>query len=346
MRLLVTGATGFVGGWIVDGAVAAGYQVRVLVRDGAAAGQRLPAGVEILVGSLTDEALLDRALAGVDALVHAAAAYQYGHAVGTQQRSNNPEIARAVLAAAGRAATPHVIDVSSAIVFAPHPDGPLRGVTDVDSPMWTEADRRWGDPYLSSKVLAYRDTLAARKAGLPVSSIHPGMVMGPRDRGPGVSGEFLLGFIRERLFPATFMPWIDVRDLADVVLAVARLSPGGRYLVSRDWIPLQDVAASVDRVTGIPRRRVFIPPSLVLSLARLNDLTGGRANSRLAPRPSLEYLLGNRGHIDNSTGTVALGRPFRPVDETVHDSIAWWAANGLVRPGEAGAAAQSGAAKP
>ena len=154
MRLLVTGATGFVGGWIVDGAVAAGFQIRVLVRDGAAAGQRLPAGVEILVGSLTDAALLDRALAGVDVLVHAAA-YQYGHAVGTLQRSDNPVVAGVVLAAAARAGS----------------------------------------------------------------------------------------------------------------------------------------------------------------------------------------------HIDNSTGTAALGRPFRPVDETVRDSIAWWTANGLVKPAEAGAA-QSEAAKP
>ena len=339
MRLLVTGATGFVGGWIVDRAVAAEHRVRVLVRDGEAARQRLLAGVEILVGHLTDGVLLDRALAGVDVLVHAAAAYQYGHAVGTQQRTDNPAVARAVLDAARRAATAHVIDVSSAIVFAPHPDGPRRGVTDVDSPLWTESDRRSGDPYLSSKVLAYRDTQAARAAGLPVSSIHPGMVLGPRDRVPGTSGAFLLGFLRERLFPATFMPWIDVRDLADVVLAVAQREPGGRYLVSRDWIPLRDVAASVDRVTGARRRRVFLPPALVLALARMNDLTGGRANPRLAPRPSLEYLLRNRGHIDNSTGTAALGRPFRAVDETVRDTIAWWAANGLVSPAEAGSAA-------
>lgn len=342
----MTGATGFVGGWIVDRAVAAEHQVRVLVRDGEAARQRLPAAVEVLVGQLTNAALLNRALAGVDVLVHAAAAYQYGHGVGTKQRTDNPAVSRAVLDAARRAATAHVIDVSSAIVFAPHPDGPHRGVTDVDSPLWTESDRRWGDPYLSSKVLAYRDTQVARAAGLPVSSIHPGMVMGPRDRVPGTSGAFLLGFLRERLFPATFMPWIDVRDLADVVIAVAEVKPGGRYLVSRDWIPLQHVAASVDRVTGVRRRRVFLPPALVLALARLNDLTGGRANPRLAPRPSLEYLLGNRGHIDNSTGVAALGRCFRPVDETVRDTIAWWAANGLVKPAEAGAVAMSKAANP
>lgn len=338
MQFLVTGATGFVGGWIVERALAAGNQVRIIARDVEAAARLLPPDAELVLGQLTDAPLLGRALNHVDVLVHAAAAYQYGHGLGDRMRRETPEVARSVLNAARRAGTPHVIDISSAIVFAPHSAGPRTGVTDLESPQWSRADRRWGDPYLASKVVAYEATLRARSSGQPVTSVHPGMVFGPRDRGPGVSGSVLLSFIRNRIFPVGMIPWVDVRDVADLVVGVAAATPGGRYLLSRDWLPLRDLAQSVDRVTGRSRMRVFLPRPFVKLLASINDRSHGQLGPRLAPRASIEYLLGNAGTLDGSTGVAALGRPYRSVDETVHDTFEWWARNGMIAPLEAGAA--------
>lgn len=72
--VLVTGATGYIGGRLVPELLAAGYRVRCLVRSpGKLAGERWLDQVEIVEGSLTDEAALTRALAGATAafyLVH------------------------------------------------------------------------------------------------------------------------------------------------------------------------------------------------------------------------------------------------------------------------------------
>lgn len=338
MLLLITGATGFVGGWTVERAMAAGHTVRVLVRDAAKAAKVLPADVEVRLGSLTDTAFLERAMDGTDAVIHAAATYQYGRNLGDQMSRDNPHIARAVLAAAKRGNQPHLIDISSAVVFAPHPDGPLQGVTDIDSPLWPRTDPRWGDPYLSSKVVAYEETLEARAAGMPVTSVHPGMVIGPGDRGPGVSGSALLRFVRDRIFPTTASPWIDVRDLADAIVAMAPGTPGGRIIVANDWIPWRTTAASVDRATGGHRRRVWLPRALIRSMASLNDRSGGRLSPGLPPRASTEWLLGSSGHLDGSTGMTVLGRPLTPLDVTVRDAFAWWARIGVITPAEAGTA--------
>ncbi|MGE3277664.1 MAG: SDR family oxidoreductase [Vicinamibacterales bacterium] len=72
-RILLTGATGYVGGRLLTALVDRGLRVRCLARDPARLAQRVPPGVEVVRGDVTDRASLDAALAGMDAayyLVH------------------------------------------------------------------------------------------------------------------------------------------------------------------------------------------------------------------------------------------------------------------------------------
>lgn len=73
MRILLTGATGLLGGALLNGLLAADHTVRCLLRLGSPNAARLdPDAVEIAPGDAADEAALGRALAGVDAMVHVA----------------------------------------------------------------------------------------------------------------------------------------------------------------------------------------------------------------------------------------------------------------------------------
>ena len=69
MKILVTGATGKVGSRFVPRLLARGYDVRVLVRDAAKAGDLAALGAELAIGDLFDETTLAPAVAGVDAVV-------------------------------------------------------------------------------------------------------------------------------------------------------------------------------------------------------------------------------------------------------------------------------------
>ena len=70
MKVFVTGATGFVGREIVKQLVAAGHQVRALVREGSEEKLKTHAGVEIVHGDVTDRASLEGALEASDAVIH------------------------------------------------------------------------------------------------------------------------------------------------------------------------------------------------------------------------------------------------------------------------------------
>jgi NADH dehydrogenase len=76
MLTLVTGATGFVGGHVVDALRRADAPVRCLVRDRRKAGRLEGAGCELTEGDMTDPTSLRRAVAGVASVVHLAAIRQ------------------------------------------------------------------------------------------------------------------------------------------------------------------------------------------------------------------------------------------------------------------------------
>lgn len=103
MRVLVTGATGFIGGRLVPVLLEAEHEVRVLVRD--AAGYDAPDGVEVAEGDLLEPGSFEDAVAGVDAvyyLVHSMRA-------GADYAERDRRAARNFAAAAGEAGVTRVV---------------------------------------------------------------------------------------------------------------------------------------------------------------------------------------------------------------------------------------------
>ncbi|WP_047864305.1 NAD-dependent epimerase/dehydratase family protein [Rubrobacter aplysinae] len=72
-RILLTGATGLLGGALIEALIPAGHEVRCLLRNGSPNSHRLdPAEVEIAIGDADDAEAVSRAASGVDAVIHAA----------------------------------------------------------------------------------------------------------------------------------------------------------------------------------------------------------------------------------------------------------------------------------
>jgi nucleoside-diphosphate-sugar epimerase len=168
----VTGAGGFLGGYIVEQLVARGDEVRVLVRRHVA-GLNEPA-VQLVQGDVRDKAVLARACQDVDVVIHTAAVagiwgpwthYYETNVLGTQN----------VVEACQQAGVTRLVFTSSpSVTFA----GRDQCGVDESAPY----PKRWLAHYPHTKALAEQRVLAASgKRGLMTCALRPHLIWGPRD---------------------------------------------------------------------------------------------------------------------------------------------------------------------
>lgn len=170
MRVLITGGTGFVGGWTAKAIADAGHRVRFLVRNPAglySSVERLGVDVsDYVVGDITDADSVREALRGCDAVIHAAAVVATDPRQTAQMLATNSAGAHIVLGGAVELGLDPIIHVSSfTALFHPgltmlRADLPVAGaLTDMDSrkPVKTSmcADCRTQVPPSTSPIRAW-----------------------------------------------------------------------------------------------------------------------------------------------------------------------------------------------
>lgn len=164
-KVLVTGATGFIGGRLIERLVVEhGAEVTALVRNLAAAARLARFPVTVARGDVTHPANLATAIQGCDVVFHCA----YGTSGSQKHRAwVNREGTRRVLEASRAAGVSRIVYLSTLMVYGQTEDGDL----DESAPR-----KRFGNAYSDSKLEAERIALTS---GLPVSVLQPTAVYGP-----------------------------------------------------------------------------------------------------------------------------------------------------------------------
>lgn len=172
MKAMVTGATGFLGGWVARRLLAEKHQVRILARR--AAPELAKAGAEVHPGDLSDKTAVAAACKGVDAVFHVAAKAGYWGDYETYFESNVVGT-RNVLAGCWTHKVRKLVFTSSAsVVFAGKDIH--GGNEDLPYPEHPET------AYTATKAIAEREVLEANaKGGLFTVALRPHLIWGPGD---------------------------------------------------------------------------------------------------------------------------------------------------------------------
>ncbi|HEY2181720.1 MAG TPA: aldehyde reductase [Solirubrobacteraceae bacterium] len=327
--VLVTGGSGFLGGWCLVELLQRGYRARTTVRDLARVGEvRAAVGtqvdardrLEVVAADLTNDDGWADAAAGCDYVLHVASPFPPAQPKDPDElivpaRDGALRVLRASLGADVKRI---VLTSSVAAVRRPGPDSVANG-RDLTEEDWNDPDNPDSTPYTRSKTIAERaawDFMRAEGAEERLVTVQPGAIIGPvlgRDRSYSLQAVERMLTGKMPGLPRLGFSFIDVRDVAalEVGAMTAPEAGGQRLIAASTFLWFSEVAAILREQLGpdarkVPRRGV--PDFVVRVLARFD--------------PELRSIVGELGHkttysVDNARRRV--GWSPRPMQETIVD---------------------------
>ncbi|WP_374024003.1 NAD-dependent epimerase/dehydratase family protein [Mycobacterium sp. HNNTM2301] len=320
MRVLITGGTGFVGGWTAKAINDAGHDLRFLVRNPAKLETSVAKlGVDVsdyAVADITDRMAVREALDGCEAVVHSAALVATDPRQTAQMLTTNMQGAQNVLGQAVELGLDPIVHVSS---FSALFHAGLEELS-ADLPVVGGADG-----YGTSKAQVEIYARGLQDAGAPVNITYPGMVIGPPVGDQfGEAGEGVKAALQMHVIPGRSGAWliVDVRDLA--ALHAALLQPGRgprRYMAGGHRVPAAELAKMLGEVSGSAMVSVPIPDTALRVAGAVMD----RA-SRFVPFDTPFTWAGMQYYTqmpasDDSPSERELGITYRAPQETLADTF-------------------------
>lgn len=347
-RAFVTGSTGLLGNNLVRTLVARGITVVALVRTAAKGQAQFAAmeGVELVEGDMADVSRFAASLAGCDVVFHTAAFFRDSFKGGRhwdELQRINVDGTRRLLEASYQAGVRRFVQTSSIAVL-----NGAAGIAMDETSLRRLEDAH--DDYYRSKILAdqvvtdFLDTHPDMQA----SFVLPGWMWGPADIGPTSSGQLVNDVVSGKLpgLPPGTFSIVDARDVAQALIAAAeRGRRGERYLAAGRHMTMQTLVPLLGRIAGVKTPTRQLPYPLLYVMATLQELF-----ARFTGKPILLSLAtvklmrreDGRSHFNHAKSARELALVFRPIEQTVADTVDWYRRNGWL-PG-VGAATTTGTA--
>ncbi len=289
-KVLVTGATGFIGSHVVKGNLAKGNHVRALVLPGDPGEARLKEqGVEVIPGDIRDYDSVRRAVGNVEIIFHTAAVvtdwapkkFFWDVTVGGAEN---------ICRAAVDAKVSRLVDISTCDVFGT--DESI--IMDESLPL-----KYWGEPYADSKIDAEKIMRRYHKNhGVPLTMVYPLWVFGEDDKTfvPLLADAIIN---KEMIFwrqgAIVWPTYID--NLVDLLMLISEdeRAVGNGYLVhDGESTTLEEFCAGIAQALGVPPAKMHIPYWSAMAAARVMELVWKLF--RIRTRPLLTtYAVTNLG---------------------------------------------------
>jgi len=326
MKVLVTGANGFLASNIIRELIGRGHQVSGLIRKTADLRPLEGLDVELLYGNLTDSVDVQHAVKGCDRVIHAAANTSQRQVNYKSFESANVLGTLNVLDACVRFATERLVFVSTANTLG---FGSRENPGDENSKVSPVFLRSF---YARSKYEAQQLVLRyVADKHLDAIVVNPTFILGPYDAKPG-SGRIILMHYRKRhaIVPRGGKNFVHVGDVAAAVCnAMQHGRKGNCYLAGGENLTYKEFLLLQAAVTGYPKHIHALPDSFVWTAGMAGSAWSGLGfSTNLNWRNARLVCIGN--YYNPSKAISELQMPQTPVKQAIADAVAWYESQGML----------------
>jgi dihydroflavonol-4-reductase len=325
--ILLTGASGFVGGALLRALSRRGLPVRALIRPSSPRTNLAGLNGDIVVGDLMDRASLDRAVAGARFVFHVAADYRIWAPDPEEIVRNNVTGTCNLMAAARAGGVERIVYTSSVATLKPDPCGPA-------DEQRAATPREAVGAYKRSKVEAERivERMVAED-GLPAVIVNPSTPIGPGDVRPTPTGRILIEAASGRMpaFVDSGLNLVHVDDVAEGhILAMEQGRIGERYILGGQDVSLRCMLGSIARLVGRRPPSVGLPRGPLYPLAWANEMIARWTGKEpFLTRDALRMARHNM-YFSSARAARELSYRARPYEEGLVDALAWFRQAGML----------------
>lgn len=332
-RVLVTGASGFLGGNLVKALVARGDTVRVLREEYQANPTLRDLKLETVEGCISHNEGLEEALDGVALVFHCATA---------QTMWRRMETALQQQCVAGTRNLCHALSRQQVtrLVFASPSETLCAGTrtSPADETTATQATRQKLPGAMlrvkaESIVMEYAATVS--RQGGDVVIVNPTNMLGPGDHAP-TFGKLLIERTRRSGVgcPVGGLNIVDVRDVcAGMIAAMELSSPRRRYILGGHNVSYKELLNMISNVLGKRGARVTWPGPVGAAAGALGELWGELTGRAPSTSQMLARYVGKQRYFDATRAREELKMPCTPLQQTIEDALEWFEAQGARKPG-------------
>lgn len=319
---LVTGATGFLGHFIVEKLKSQGKQVVALRLPGDKA--HLSEGITYELGDITKSYTLkkffERAKDRKSILIHCAGRMRMDTSGQDQLWQVNVDGTRNIVDLCEQYGIDRLVYVSSVRAIPGQEKGQV-----IKEPEQCSASFVKG-VYGKSKAEASAYVKKAADRGMDAVIVYPSSMVGPEDYSRSCMTEVICAYMKGHFSAAVRggYNFADVRDVADGVIACAeRGQQGEGYILSGEYITGKELFEVLGRITGKKMRHHNILLSTVKWASPIYEKLGRKMQLPLFITPYSLYTLDINENFNCEKAVEELGYCHKPIAETLADTVMW-----------------------
>ena len=327
MKVLVTGANGFLGSWLTERLVADGHQVRVLRRESSDLSEIEHLDVEYCLGDVTDLEGLKKHFQSVEVVFHLAGVIGYKPGMRDLMERVNVEGTRNVVEACAKNNISKLVHMSSVAAIGA---GLNRGEILNEGSLFNLSPYNLG--YFETKKAAEDLVMEAnQQQKVQAIILNPATIYGPNDARKGSrKAQVKVAQGKLRFCPPGGVNVVNVVDVVDATIAsLEKANYGERYILAGENITLKQLFEHIAHFAGVSPSFTVLPKTVLRVVGLLSSVFEKTGRRSLLSRESATIACLYHW-FDSSKAQRELNLKVTPARDSIEQSVRWMKENHII----------------